>query len=275
MENNEKYKLPVVLKAVMYDEKQDKFLLLEMEDKESYFVKNYGNWSFPGGKLDPEESLKEALGREIQEELGKVEFEIIAPLNTVKASSANDQAVYIDYLVKYSDGKITIGKEHSGYTWETAENIEKSGEYASWMKKSIAKAVRHMDAEKYLEGWKRCQADFENYKKRQAESQKELVAFGNMNLILEILPVLDNFYASTGHIPEGEKSRPWVVGIMHIQKQLEKVLEDNGVSEIVVKAGDDFDPAIHEAVSHETRNTKHETKECRVKNVLMKGYKMG
>ncbi|OGI29654.1 MAG: hypothetical protein A2288_00870, partial [Candidatus Moranbacteria bacterium RIFOXYA12_FULL_44_15] len=123
MENNEKYKLPVVLKAVMYDEKQDKFLLLEMEDKESYFVKNYGNWSFPGGKLDPEESLKEALGREIQEELGKVEFEIIAPLNTVKASSANDQAVYIDYLVKYSDGKITIGKEHSGYTWETAENI--------------------------------------------------------------------------------------------------------------------------------------------------------
>ncbi|MDQ1283963.1 MAG: molecular chaperone GrpE [Patescibacteria group bacterium] len=274
MENKEKYKLSAVVKAVMYDEKQDKFLLLEMKDKGSYFVKNYGQWSFPGGKLDPEESLKEALGREIREELGEVGFEIVAPLNTVKASSANDQAVYIDYLVKYSGGKIILSKEHNGYTWEAAENIEKNAEYKSWMKKSIAKAVWHMNAEKYLEGWKRCQADFENYKKRQADSQKELVAFGNMNLILEILPVLDNFYASTGHVPESEKSSPWVTGIMHIQKQLEKVLEDNGVKEIVVKTGDDFDPSVMEAVSHEARNIKHETKENRVKKVLQKGYRI-
>ncbi len=52
-----------------------------------------------------------------------------------------------------------------------------------------------------LSGWQRCQADFENYKKRSAESQKDLVRYATQSIILEILPVIDNFHASTDHIP--------------------------------------------------------------------------
>lgn len=128
-------------------------------------------------------------------------------------------------------------------------------------------------AEEYLNGWKRCQADFENYKKRQMEEKKDLIAYGNMNLILDVLPIIDNFYAGAEHVPEDQKDSPWVTGIMHIQKQLEQVFTDNGVSEIPVKAGDEFNPEIHEAI--EDKNNKKE--ECKniINKVVQKGYKMG
>lgn len=136
-------------------------------------------------------------------------------------------------------------------------------------------------AEKNLDGWKRSQAEFENYRKRQGESQKELIKYATQNVILQLIPVLDNFHMSTEHIPEDQKDNGWVTGIMYIQKQLGQVLADNGVEEISVKIGDTFDPVMHEAI---------EDKECcgkdcdcktekkfknKIKQILTKGYKLG
>lgn len=134
-------------------------------------------------------------------------------------------------------------------------------------------------SEEYLDGWKRCQADFENYKKQQSASQKEFSKFANRDLIMRILPVIDNFHASTDHIPEEQKNNPWVVGIMHIQKQLEQVVKDSGVEEVEIKEGDEFDPALHEAISNnqEPRNNDQREKEAKNKitKVLNKGYRTG
>jgi len=132
--------------------------------------------------------------------------------------------------------------------------------------------------DEYLDGWKRCQADFENYKKRQAESQKDLIRYSTQNIVLQILPVIDNFHSATGHIPEDQKEDPWVTGIMYIQKQLEQVLTDNGVSEIDVKTGDNFDPAAHEAVedmeckSCKSKDYKFKNK---IKKIVTRGYRIG
>ncbi len=130
----------------------------------------------------------------------------------------------------------------------------------------------------YLDGWKRCQADFENFKKRQAESQKDLLRYSTQSIVLQILPVIDNFQASTAHIPEDQKNNPWVTGIMYIQKQLEQVLTDNGVTEMAVKVGDNFDPAMHEAVADmeckgcKTKDYKFNNK---IKQVVTRGYMIG
>lgn len=129
--------------------------------------------------------------------------------------------------------------------------------------------------EEYLEGWKRCQADFENYKKRQAESQKDLLKFSLEGIVLQVLPILDNFHASTDHIPEDQKDNPWVVGIMHIQKQLEDLLKNNEVEEIEAKVGDEFDPSVHEAVQKDTKETNENTKETnKIGKIIQKGYKI-
>lgn len=128
-------------------------------------------------------------------------------------------------------------------------------------------------AEEYLNAWKRCAADFENYRKRQAETQKEMMQYMNLSLILEMLPVIDNFRASTEHIPAEQKDGPWVTGIMHIQKQLEQILENNGVKKIEAKPGDKFDPEVHEALE----NKDCEPEKCKniVKEVITRGYRMG
>ena len=149
--------------------------------------------------------------------------------------------------------------------------------------------------QEYLDGWKRCQADFENYKKMQAESQNEFIKYAGQNIVMQIIPVLDNFHMSTDHIPENQKDGGWVLGIMHIQKQLENVLAENGIEEIETKEGDKFDPAIHEAIQdrnkeqetgdkEETKGIIHPVKSSqsevaegefnRVKKVVLKGYKL-
>ena len=140
-------------------------------------------------------------------------------------------------------------------------------------KDEVLEADKDKLIKEYLEGWQRCKAEMENYKKRQAETQKDFAKFACQNIVMEILPVLDNFHASTGHVPEEQRDTPWVTGIMHIQKQLEKTLENYGVTEIETKAGDYFNPEIHEAVEDKD---KKETKEIKnkVAKIIQKGYKM-
>ncbi len=137
-------------------------------------------------------------------------------------------------------------------------------------------------AQENLEGWKRTQADFENYKKMQAESQKDLLKYATQNIILQIIPVLDNFQMSTAHVPEDQKEGGWVTGIMYIQKQLETVLAENGVDEIAPKVGDNFDPVFHEAIADKACGCDHcdcekdkEKFKNKIKTVMMKGYKIG
>jgi molecular chaperone GrpE len=150
-----------------------------------------------------------------------------------------------------------------------AEKVEEKEEIQPEIKEEISQEQKNLD------GWKRCQADFENYKKRQENLQWELAKYSGLNLILQILPVLDNFHASTDHIPQDQKDDPWVVGILYIQQQLEKILEDNGVKEIKTNIGDDFDPQIHEAVrDSQEKSEKKDDLKHKIAKVAMKGYKM-
>ncbi|TSD00219.1 MAG: chaperone GrpE [Parcubacteria group bacterium Athens0714_25] len=131
----------------------------------------------------------------------------------------------------------------------------------------------------YLDGWKRCQADFENYKKRQEESRKDLLRYSTENIVMQIIPVLDNFQSATAHIPEDQSESAWVQGIMYIQKQLESVLKENGVNEIEVKTGDNFDTKFHEAAQEkECQCAKCDCEKEKFKNkiskIILKGYKI-
>lgn len=141
------------------------------------------------------------------------------------------------------------------------------------------KSEWQIKAEEYLTDLQRTQADFENYKRRQTETQKELKGMLIEKLVLDIVPVLDNFRQATEHVPAEQKESPWVVGIQYIEKQLETVLTDNGMQVIEVKEGDAFDTMIHEAVDtqqsavtsqQETESTGHV-----IAKVLQKGYRFG
>jgi molecular chaperone GrpE len=165
---------------------------------------------------------------------------------------------------------------------EEVDEIEKKVGVKKDIKKFFKKAEKkESKEEEYLLGWRRCLADFENYKKRQQENQKSLGEYLKIDSTLQILPVIDNFRSATEHIPAEQKEVPWVVGIMYIQKQLEDILKENGVTEMDVKVGDEFDPNLHEAISDsKLRNVSESTKkkegefENKIRRVVLRGYKL-
>jgi len=168
-----------------------------------------------------------------------------------------------------TDEEVITTEEKALETEETtpAEEEIKSEEKSEWQQK----------AEEHLTDLKRTQADFENYKKRQAESQKELGGYLIERLVLDIIPVLDNFRSATSHVPPEQKDSPWVTGIQYIEKQLEDVVKQNGVEVMEVKEGDAFDPNLHEAV--DTEEKKDDTKQNEetghtIAKVLQKGFRL-
>ena len=274
----------LTVKAVVVNE-ENQVLLVKRSQKEH---SGKGKFDLPGGKLDIGENIKAGLEREIKEEVG-IEVELGPILYAFDfGEKYNDQYEIGDktllvggkglrYLAYYCGGDIKLSCEHDGWEWaDIDEALKKFGEddFEKDKKVAIKRAQEYLEMKKSLDGWRRCLADFENYKKRQIEERKDLAKYANLNLILEILPVVDNFQASTGHIPVDQKDSPWVVGIMHIQKQLEKILEDNNLQEIVVRPGDTFNPEVMEAIGNNESQKNKEDKNI-VAKVLTRGYQIG
>ncbi|MFA6098726.1 MAG: nucleotide exchange factor GrpE [Patescibacteria group bacterium] len=119
------------------------------------------------------------------------------------------------------------------------------------IKEELELARKKMD--EYLNGWKRAKADYINLKKETDKKQMELVQFANATLILQLLPVNDNFKLAWQHIPEEHKKNDeWLKGIEQIKKQFSNLLKDLGIEEIKT-VGEKFNPELHESVAKEKK----------------------
>lgn len=98
-------------------------------------------------------------------------------------------------------------------------------------------------------GWQRCQADFTNYRRQVEEDRKKLIKMANGDLMLDILPVLDNFQLAAKHTPKELENNNWAQGVKQIEKQLETILESEGLTRIET-IGTEFNPHLHEAIEH-------------------------
>ena len=105
-------------------------------------------------------------------------------------------------------------------------------------------------AEEYLKNWQRAQADFINYKRRSEQERMEFNSYANANLLLNILPVLDDMERAIKAIPEEFASHDWVEGVKLVERKFKTILEGLGVKPILA-LGMAFDPKIHEAIRHE------------------------
>ncbi|MBU6447462.1 nucleotide exchange factor GrpE [Patescibacteria group bacterium] len=104
-------------------------------------------------------------------------------------------------------------------------------------------------AEENLNGWKRTQADLENYRKRKEAEGKELVEFGKQAGIVQILPILDSIQQAMIHAPQSgdDKYMNWKSGLDGIIKQIDAALAKIGIQRVEA-VGKKFDPNLHEAV---------------------------
>lgn len=96
---------------------------------------------------------------------------------------------------------------------------------------------------------KRALADLQNYRRRVEEERAVFVAFANVGLILELLPILDNFNRAFAQVPEEISKTEWFKGALQIEQQLASVIRKQGVMEMPPQIGKKLDPKIHEAVA--------------------------
>jgi molecular chaperone GrpE len=122
-------------------------------------------------------------------------------------------------------------------------------------------------AERYLANWKRSQADLENYAKRAEQEKTETVEYANKMLILDLLPILDDFERAFASLPVELDVQHWTDGMKLIYNKTKAVLEAQGLAEITAK-GKCFDPYCHEAAG------QLEGDEGVVVEEIRKGYKL-
>jgi len=110
-----------------------------------------------------------------------------------------------------------------------------------------ALAEEKKKAEEYLANWQRTQADFINYKRRTEQERQEFNNYANANLILGLLPVVDDLERALDAVPPRYAKHDWVEGVRLVERKFKTILEGQGVKPIKAM-GETFDPIFHEAL---------------------------
>lgn len=109
------------------------------------------------------------------------------------------------------------------------------------------------DARRQIEDLKKqvlyAQAEFQNFRRRKEDEQKDLAKFSNSELIKSLLPVLDNFDRALQAAEQSRNFDALIAGVSGTSKQLQSILQKAGVTPIET-LGKDFDPHFHEAIGH-------------------------
>lgn len=106
------------------------------------------------------------------------------------------------------------------------------------------------DAQKYLDNWRRAEADFQNYKRRAEQERDDSRRFAGISLISNLLPIVDDLERAFGSLDGGLAGLTWLDGLRLIYRKLVMLLENAGVKPIDAAQGKPFDPRYHEAVAH-------------------------
>jgi molecular chaperone GrpE len=118
----------------------------------------------------------------------------------------------------------------------------------------------------------RGQAEFENYRKRVERERGELYQRGRDDVLLQFLPVVDNFERALSSLETSDgDAESMRHGVELIHKQFKDLLSKFGL-EAVEALGQVFDPHVHEAVTTEATD-KHE--ENTVIEEFQRGYRIG
>lgn len=98
--------------------------------------------------------------------------------------------------------------------------------------------------DKYL----RLLADFENYKRRTSKERIELFKTANQELMVALLPVLDDFDRTRQHTAAATDAQAVRDGLDIVYNKLTKMLQQKGLQPMEA-VGQAFDAELHEAIT--------------------------
>ena len=95
----------------------------------------------------------------------------------------------------------------------------------------------------------RLYAEFENYKKRNLKERMELLKSAGSEMLISLLPVVDDFERAIKATTANNDKDPLREGVLLVYHKLKGILEQKGVKEMST-VGKTFDVDLHEAISN-------------------------
>jgi molecular chaperone GrpE len=123
----------------------------------------------------------------------------------------------------------------------------------------------------YLDGWQRARAELANARKRFKREQEQAYGNARADLLVRLLPIMDDFERAFDSLPGNPSNQNWLDGVKLIQHKFLGLLEQEGVKPIEAEGGE-FDPFLHQAVTHEP---SEDVPEGHVIAEMQKGYTVG
>jgi molecular chaperone GrpE len=106
----------------------------------------------------------------------------------------------------------------------------------------------------YLDGWQRARAELANARKRFQRDQVQAYTNARADVLKHLLPIVDDFERALETLPSNLSGLTWIEGVLLIRRKLDMLLEQSGVTTIDA-VGEEFDPFLHQAVTHEPSDT--------------------
>ncbi len=261
--DKEKQKYPRAVAGVyIFNDKGELFLMRSSKWQDQYVP--------PGGMVELGETLEETAKRETKEEtnLDIYDIKFICADRGIKLGNAysgsNKDLIFLSHQAKTSNAdNIKLNEEGDRYKWLKVSEWLKRKDIEQYTRIILGNYLK--DNNDFENKYKLALADYQNLLKRTAEEKAEFAKYANQELVMEILPVYDNLKLALFHAQETPNNANIISGIGYVIKQFKDALENLGVEEIKIKAGDKFDHHLMEAV--EGRGEK-------VKQVLKPGYKL-
>ncbi len=121
--------------------------------------------------------------------------------------------------------------------------------------------------DKYL----RLSAEYDNYRKRTLKEKSDMLKSAGADILVGILPVVDDFERALAHMTEAQNVDSLREGVELIYKKFNEYLGKRGMT-VIETEGKDFDTDIHEAITKipaPTPEMKGKVIDC-----VQKGYKL-
>ncbi|MES2381349.1 MAG: nucleotide exchange factor GrpE [Bacteroidota bacterium] len=148
----------------------------------------------------------------------------------------------------------------SEQTDNTVINEEQKAEEPITIEQELAEAK-----DKYL----RLYSDFENYKRRTAKERMELMMTANKEVLVSLIPVLDDFERASKAMEKATEVSAVKEGVELVSHKLKNILINKGLKEME-STNKPFDSEFHEAITNIPAPT--EELKGKVVDTIEKGY---
>ena len=150
---------------------------------------------------------------------------------------------------------------------QVTDTTEESTEDTRTVEEQLTDALAQ-EKDKFL----RLFAEFENYKRRTAKERMDLFKTASQEVMVALLPVLDDFDRAYHEISK-TKEKDLLKGVELIKNKFRNTLENKGLEQMDLRAGDDFNADKHEAITQIP--APNDALKGKIIDVVENGYKLG